>query len=389
MSRLRRVVTALAPEASGLPRARRRRALLAVDLRDVPLHRRVAPAVLAILAVTAADLAIGQERYLAPLMIVVPSIASLTLSATEVLMICTVGLGALIGLNHYDHVTDPHDRRFLFGSMITYVSLTLFSAYVAKIRMRRAAAFAAVSSVAEAAQRALLRQPGPEVGQLRLSARYASAADEARIGGDLYSALDTGAATRVVIGDVRGKGLEAVQTAAVVLGAFREAAYDEAGLRGVAARIEASVERHVPDGEFTTALFAEFRGPGVVELLQYGHVPPLRVRKDGETTVLEAPDPWVPLGLGRLAPGKPQSWDQPFEVGDVMVLCTDGVVEARQRTSGAFYPLEERVGALVAGCGDSGADLDAALARLYADLLQHTGGELRDDALLLLLSRTR
>lgn len=388
VSRLRRVVTSLAPEASGLPRARRRRALLAVDLRDIPLRRRAAPALLAILAVTVADLATGQQRYLAPLMTVVPSIAALTLSAGEVLLVCAVGLGALIGLNRYDQVTTLHEQRFLFGTMITYTALTLFGAFVATVRMRRAAAFAAVSSVAEAAQRALLRQPGPEVGPLRLAVRYASAADEALIGGDLYSALETPAGTRLVIGDVRGKGLEAVQTAAVVLGAFREVAYDEAGLRGVAARIEASVERHVPDGEFTTALFAEFRIPGVVELLQYGHVPPLRVERDGRATVLEAPDPWVPLGLGRMAPGQPQSWDLVFEVGDVMVLCTDGVVEARHKASGAFYPLAERVGDLVAGSGDSGADLDAAVARVYADLLAHTGGELRDDALLLLLSRT-
>ncbi|WP_280668685.1 MULTISPECIES: PP2C family protein-serine/threonine phosphatase [unclassified Kitasatospora] len=388
MSRLRRVVTSLAPEPSGLPRARRRRALLAVDLRNIPLRRRATPSLLAIVAVTVADLATGQQRYLAPLMTVVPSIAALTLSAGEVLLVCTVGLGALIGLNRYDQVTALHEQRFLFGTMITYAALTLFSAFVATVRMRRAAAFAAVSSVAEAAQRALLRQPGPEVGPLRLAVRYASAADEALIGGDLYAAVETPAGTRLVIGDVRGKGLAAVQTAAVVLGAFREVAYDEAGLRGVAARIEASVERHVPDGEFTTALFAEFRSPGVVELLQYGHVPPLRVERDGRATVLEAPDPWVPLGLGRMAPGHPQSWDLVFEVGDVMVLCTDGVVEARHKATGAFYPLEERAGALVAGSGDSGAELDAAVARVYADLLAHTGGELRDDALLLLLSRS-
>lgn len=165
--------------------------------------------------------------------------------------------------------------------------------------------------------------------------RYASAADEARIGGDLYSVLDTPHGTRVLVGDVRGKGLDAVQTAAVVLGAFREAAYDEPGLRQVATRIEASVERHVPDGEFTTALFGEVRGDGMVELLQYGHVPPLRVAPDGTVTVLDAPDPWVPLGLGRLADGQPQSWHQPFGAGDVLVLCTDGVVEARRRGGGS------------------------------------------------------
>lgn len=387
MFSFRRPSRPLASAVQGLPKARRRRALAAVDLRDLSWRRRAAPALLAIVCVCLADLSTGQERYLAPLMTVVPSIAALTLSAVGVLSVCTIGLAALAGLNRYDQVTAVHDQRFLFGSMITYLALTLFSAYVAELRMRRAAAFAAVSSVAEAAQRALLRRPGPEVGPLRLAVRYASAADEARIGGDLYSVLETPHGTRAVVGDVRGKGLDAVQTAAVVLGAFREAAYDEPGLHQVAARIEASVERHVPDGEFTTALFAEVCGDGVVELLQYGHVPPLRVAPDGTVTALEAPDPWVPLGLGRLAAGRPQSWHQPFGTGDVLVLCTDGVVEARGRGSGEFYPLEGRVAELVAGAAGSVAELEVAVGRLYADLLRHTGGDLGDDALLLLVSR--
>ncbi|MFE9426162.1 PP2C family protein-serine/threonine phosphatase [Kitasatospora sp. NPDC006697] len=373
-------------EVFGLNRDRRRRALAAVDLRDLSWRRRAVPALLAIAAVCLADLATGEERYLAPLMTVVPSVAALTMSAVGVLGVCTVGLVALLGLNQYDNVTAVHDQRFLVGSMVTYAVLTLFSAYVAEVRMRRAAAFAAVSSVAEAAQRALLHQPEPEVGPLRLAVRYASAADEARIGGDLFSVLDTPGATRVLVGDVRGKGLGAVRTASVVLGAFREAAYDEPELGGVARRIEASVLRNVPEGEFTTALFAEVCEPGAIELLQYGHVPPLRVAPDGTVTVLEAPDPWVPLGLGRLAIGRPSGWTEPFEPGDVLVLCTDGVVEAR-RPGGEFYPLERRAGPLVAGRGGSVAELEEAVAGLYADLLAHTGGELGDDALLLLVSR--
>ncbi|MFD8751254.1 PP2C family protein-serine/threonine phosphatase [Kitasatospora sp. NPDC059577] len=385
---IRRAQSPSAPEAAGLPPARQRRALLAADLQDVPLWRRAAPALLAMLLVALADFLSGKDRYLAPLMTVVPTVAALTLRPRELLAVCALGLVAVFGLSHYDEVDNINDARFLYGAMVSYLVVTLFSAWVARLRMRRAAAFAAVSSVAEAAQRALLRLPGPVVGPLRLAVRYVSAADASRIGGDLYSVLETPHGTRVAVGDVRGKGLAAVQTAAVVLGAFREAAYDEAGLRGVAARIEASVERHVPDGEFTTALFAEFRTPGVMELLQYGHVPPIRVDDQGRAHVLESPDPWVPLGLGRLAAGEPATWGQPFGPDDVLVLCTDGVIEARHRTSGEFYPLAERVGALVHGAARSEGELEAAVGRVYGDLLAHTGGDLRDDALLLLIART-
>jgi len=371
----------------GLAPARRRSALLATDLQDLSLRRRAAPALLAVLGVSLADFLSGQDRYLAPLMVVVPSIAALTLKPIELLSVCFLGFVSLLWLSHYDQVADLTDGRFLFGALISYVVLTVFSAWVAELRMRRAAAFAAVSSVAEAAQRALLRQPEPVVGSLRLAVRYVSAADAARIGGDLYSVLDTPHGTRVLVGDVRGKGLGAVQTAAVVLGAFREAAYDEAKLTEVAGRIEASVERHVPDGEFTTALFAEFGRRGVVELLHLGHVPPIKVSREGTAEVLEASDPWVPLGLGGLAAGEPTGMEVPFGPDDVLVLCTDGVVEARHHDSGDFYPLAERVGPLVRGAARSLAELEAAVGRIYADLLVHTGGELGDDALLLLISR--
>ncbi|MDH6578326.1 PP2C family protein-serine/threonine phosphatase [Kitasatospora sp. MAP5-34] len=388
MFRISRTQSPSASSASGLSRARRERAILATDLQDVAWWRRAAPALLAIVVISLADFLSGRDRYLAPLMVVVPSIAALTLRPVELLLVCLLGLFALLGLSRYDQVSELHDGRFLLGAMASYTALTLFSAVLARLRMRRAAAFAAVSSVAEAAQRALLSHPGPSVGPLRLAVRYVSAADAARIGGDLYSVLETPYGIRVLVGDVRGKGLAAVQTAAVVLGAFREAAYDENGLYAVADRIEASVERHVPDGEFTTALFAEFRRQGAVELLHYGHVPPIHVTREGTVTVLEAPDPWVPLGLGRLATGRPQSMDLAFGTDDVLVLCTDGVVEARHHRSGEFYPLAERVGALVRGAARSGAELESAVGRLFADLLAHAGGELGDDALLLLITRT-
>lgn len=128
----------------------------------------------------------------------------------------------------------------------------------------------------------------------------------------------------------------------MVLGAFREAAYDEPELVGVARRLETSVRRHVPSGEFTTALLVGFGSPDRVELLHLGHVAPLRISADGTLLVLEPPDPWVPLGLDEMAEGAPEPWSVPFGPDDVLLLCTDGVVEARGLTDGRFYPLLER-----------------------------------------------
>jgi hypothetical protein len=349
-----------------------------------PLWVRMAAPVAAILVIAAADLLSGRETYLASLMAVVPPLAALTLAPMEVIGASVLGLVLLVALSRFDGLDQPADSRLFYGTLIAFVALSAASVVISHLRIVRTRHLVAVSTVAEAAQLALLRPPGSQVGSIRLAARYVSAADSAKIGGDLYGVLDTPYGVRGIIGDVRGKGLAAVQTAAVVLGAFREAAYDEEDLVGVARRLEASVLRHVPPGEFTTALLVGFHDPGRVELLHCGHVSPLRVSPDGTTVVLDPPDPWVPIGLAHLADGVPGSWSVPFRHGDVLLLCTDGVVEARDGGQGPFYPLTERAPGLVAG---SAHDPEAAVARVYADLLHHAGGALRDDAALLLLAR--
>jgi hypothetical protein len=83
-------------------------------------------------------------------------------------------------------------------------------------------------------------------------------------------------------------------------------------------------------------------------------------------------------------PGAPGVWWVSLAADEVLVLCTDGVIEARAPKDGGFYPLGDRVGPLVAGCA---GDLDGAVGRLQADLLDHVGGTLGDDSVLLLLSR--
>ncbi|MFJ2954159.1 PP2C family protein-serine/threonine phosphatase [Streptomyces sp. NPDC087270] len=359
----------------------------------------------ALAIVVIADLLAGQDHFLTPGIVAAPPLAAITVSWQRTLFISLLGVAVQGALSPYDGVTDIPNHDVLFGQLFAYCLVSLFSIYIAWRRETGAKAFTAITSVAEAAQHALMHPPAPRVGTLRLAVRYVSAADAAQIGGDLYAVLDTPHGVRALIGDVRGKGLAAVQTSAVVLGAFREAAYDEGGLDTVAARVDTSVARHVDTGDFITALFAQFDKPDSVELLHYGHVAPLRVSRDGSVETLEPVDPWVPLGLADMvstssptrvsAPGSgpsdasaraargPAPWRVPLLPGDILVLCTDGVIEARSPHDNSFYPLSERVGPLVAGCGH---DLDGAVERVYADLLQHAGGSLADDVVLLLLS---
>ncbi|MEV4566157.1 SpoIIE family protein phosphatase [Nonomuraea sp. NPDC049419] len=61
---------------------------------------------------------------------------------------------------------------------------------------------------------------------------------------------------RLLVGDVQGKGLDAVETATWVLGAFREAAYDEPALDDVSERLKSSLSRHLSGEKFVTAIIA-------------------------------------------------------------------------------------------------------------------------------------
>ena len=61
------------------------------------------------------------------------------------------------------------------------------------------------------------------------------------MGGDLYEVVQSPDGVRLIVGDVRGKGLDAVQMAATVLAAFRRAAVLEVSLTAMAADLDSVV----------------------------------------------------------------------------------------------------------------------------------------------------
>ncbi|MGH3068297.1 MAG: PP2C family protein-serine/threonine phosphatase [Streptosporangiaceae bacterium] len=262
-----------------------------------------------------------------------------------------------------------------------------------------------VTSVAEAAQRALLRPLPLQVGPLELGVVYLAAAAEARVGGDLYEVTRTQFGIRLIVGDVRGKGLGAVEIAADVLGVFREVAHEVYTLAEVARRIDASLARRpaAPLEEFVTAVLAEIDpAAGSLTIYNCGHPPPLVLSpgesKPGESrpgedasdgqgppgrlrvTPVDVPAPALPLRLMSLGDTSGAERTVPLQPGDALLLYTDGVTEARDARR-EFYPLEERVAELATRTGSPDGDL---LDRLRDDLVRYVGAPLDDDAALLL-----
>ncbi|MFF8101549.1 PP2C family protein-serine/threonine phosphatase [Streptomyces sp. NPDC016640] len=325
-------------------------------------------------AVTVADLAVGPAVVFLPLVSLGPAFAPLVGSWRRTVCVGGIALLLCVGLGWYNTLLDG--SRGLM-SIATVLGVTAASLLAVSMRQQREAELDNVRSIAEAAQRVLLKPVPRLAGRVRVAVCYMSAVAEARIGGDLYEVVTSPHGVRVIVGDVQGKGLEAVETAAVVLGAFREAAPEEADLVTVGHRLERAVDRQSGAEKFVTAVLAEVRSEEVT-FLNFGHPAPLLIRADGTTLLPEPPSYALPLGLGAHGAEPAETFRTDFLPGDQLLLYTDGITEARD-AEGRFHPLAERVHLLEEG------DPEAALEMLRQDLLQHVSGPLHDDAALLVL----
>jgi phosphoserine phosphatase RsbU/P len=172
-----------------------------------------------------------------------------------------------------------------------------------------------------------------------------------------------GPSPRWLVGDTRGKGLDAVRLASVAATSFRDAcAQPGLSLTEVARAVDLSVTRAAGDEDFVTAVFAELDPRGWLQLVNCGHPPPLRLSAGGE--------------LGELRPST-------FSVrtGDRLLFFTDGLLEARDR-AGRFFRIDQQTDVL------RQPDLQAAADELLNRLRAHARRRLDDDVAVLLAELT-
>ncbi|MEU3190221.1 PP2C family protein-serine/threonine phosphatase [Streptomyces sp. NPDC006992] len=317
---------------------------------------------------------------------------------------------------------------------ITIVTVSVLAVGVNYVLIRSGSRLASARSIAEAVQYAVLPTPPSHVGALSVATRYRAAQAEARIGGDFYAAEETPYGVRLLLGDVRGKGLDAVAAVVLLVGAFREAAEQETALPGVAARLDRALQRdaHRLQGaarleDFSTAVLVEVLdprtqppnppvpgasptapeapgapgepeapgGPGapgggqdsaatedraadeqvVLRVLNRGHPAPVLLHR-GRAALLEPTTPALPLGMTDLGVSPQQVDEFVFPPGAQLLLYTDGLSEARN-PEGDFYQPAERLSRT------SFADPEELLATILVDVAAHTGGRSADDMALL------
>ncbi|WP_078948891.1 PP2C family protein-serine/threonine phosphatase [Streptomyces mutabilis] len=242
--------------------------------------------------------------------------------------------------------------------------------------------------IAETTRRTVLRPIPAGFGGLDHAAVYLSADTVARVGGDFYDIQPGPHGTRVLVGDVQGKGLGAVETAAALLGSFREAAYHEPDLATVAERLEIRMRRHRAhttalgrsDGDrFATAVLIGFSQdlPDAVEAVVFGHEPPLAAGPGGVRFLPVTGG--LPLGMSDLLPGPsaPPVTRQALGPRETLLLVTDGVTEARD-AEGCFYRHADAVARAVTA-DPSNAAPSRLVALVRDGTLRHCRGRLSDD----------
>ncbi|MEU8920181.1 PP2C family protein-serine/threonine phosphatase [Kitasatospora sp. NPDC048545] len=364
-----------------------------------------------IVLIAVVDILSPPDIHLGPLLIVAPALTASFAGPRATFWVAVLALAALTVIGTLrDSLTSANIETQLSAQ----VAVSALIVGLRVLRERHERELARVRSVSEAAQRVLLRPLPERIGPLHLASVYLAAEAEAQVGGDLYAAARTTTGTRLLVGDVRGKGLSSLGDAALLLGAFRAAAHLHAELPDLAAYLDGSVswdlaqlseqsrqtreaqqdwralpratprdapEEAVESGEsFITAVLLDIPDDGSpVRLIDCGHPPPLLLRPEGITT-LAARQPAPPLGLGELAPVRYEVETFPFRPGDRLLIYTDGVIEARDAQR-RFYPLTERVAAW------SAERPTVLLHRLRRDLLAHVGGRLDDDAAMVVVER--
>lgn len=234
-----------------------------------------------------------------------------------------------------------------------------------------------IRRVAEQLQDSLL-PPLPILASTSMAVRYRAAAREARVGGDFYDVfpLPNGLAL-IVVGDVMGKGVQAASRTSRITQTIRALTMQGLELQCLLARVDEQVS--FQDPEILATLWCGIYDPDTGELTfaSRGHPPALLVRADGNALRLEAEG--LPLGMSDLAESPPEVRTRRLEPRDLLVVYTDGVIEA----SGDVIAGTQ---ALIDICERHRQEpLSGVVDRALDELLADAG--YADDAVMLLLRR--
>jgi len=205
-------------------------------------------------------------------------------------------------------------------------------------------------------------------------------------GGDALDYAVNAGVLHVGVFDAMGHGLAAAGVAAFAVSAYRHSRRRGCGLLETYAAMDDAVGEQFPDERYVTAVFAQLDlETGRLAWISAGHPPPLVIRHGRLARTLSAP-PATPLGIPLHSP-PPIVAEESLEPGDLLLLYTDGLTEARHPDGQMFT---------VAGLGEfiereaaAGQVAPETLRRLRNAIVDRQPGQLKDDATAVLLEWRR
>ena len=240
------------------------------------------------------------------------------------------------------------------------------------------------ANLARTLQESLLPPDMPEIFGAEVAARYHPAGEGAEVGGDFYDVFQVGESEWcAVMGDVCGKGAAAARLTALARYTLRAAAIRSASIvqnlevLNVALVRQAEVDRRRGEHRFATAALVRFHPDDhglVVRVGSGGHPAGLVLRNDGRVEELGARGPL----LGVFDQVRFVAVDERLDEGDLVVLYTDGVTEARR---GRDEFGEERLIELLGRC--AGMSASEVTATIETEVMAFQDGLARDDIALL------
>lgn len=200
-------------------------------------------------------------------------------------------------------------------------------------------------------------------------------------GGDTLDYAIAGRVLHVGVFDAMGHGLAAAGVAAFALSAYRYSRRNGSDLLETYAAMHEAVGRQFPDRRFVTALIAQLElDSGRLRWISAGHPPPLVIRGGRAHVLTTTPVP--PLGV-ESPTGAPTVATDALEPGDLLLLYTDGLSEARD-ADGEMFTIE-RLSEFIEREAAAGQTAPETLRRLRHAIIGREGTALRDDATALLL----
>jgi sigma-B regulation protein RsbU (phosphoserine phosphatase) len=226
-------------------------------------------------------------------------------------------------------------------------------------------------------QQRLLPQQVPQIDGWELSVSWQPASG---VGGDCFDTIRFGdTRMALTIADVVGKGIPAALLMSNLQAAVRAFASEAIEPQALCHQVNRILCGNIAEGRFISFFYCVLDATaGVLTYTNAGHYLPMLVRADGTVERLGIGGPV----LGVLGEAEYEQAQVVLGQGDRIVLFTDGLTEARDASDQEFG--EERL--QQAAVVHRACSAPALQARLTAAVAAFTGGQLQDDATLMILA---